>query len=453
MVKLWEQEPVQWRVELLEGEGEVLAQRMGDQPRQLCISIGRRERLSTELLRRAAAKAVQTVCGFGAECALLDAALAVEALGAEGISALVLGAELACYRRERWKAGDKEKTFTVYLTGVEGAEAELTQTAVLAKHIYFARDLVNCPANLLTPVDMAREVTEAAHRVGLETQVLGEDEARSLGMNAFLAVGDSALHAPRLIVLRWRGGRADEPPIALVGKGVCCDTGGYCLKTPGGLKGTRGDMAGGAAVCGAILALAENRIPVNAVAVVPAVENRIAPDSYLPGDVIRSMSGKTIEVGNTDAEGRLILADAVTYAIVKEGAGKVVDIATLTGAVVQALGFTTAGLLTNDDGFCAQLLAAAGRCGEQYWRLPDFEEYRRMIDSTVADLSNVSSDGCGAITAGLFIGAFAQDVPWIHLDIAGTAWVDRPRREYQTPGATGAGTATLYELCRGLAHG
>ena len=204
-------------------------------------------------------------------------------------------------------------------------------------------------------------------------------------------------------------------------------------------------------MCGAILALAENHVPVNAVAVIPAVENRLSPDSFIPGDVIGSMSGKTIEVGNTDAEGRLILADAVTYALEKEGAAKVVDIATLTGAVVQALGFTTAGLLTNNEEVYASLQAAADRCGEQYWRLPTFPEYKKMIESPVADISNMSSDGCGAITAGLFVGAFAGDTPWIHLDIAGTAWVDSPRREYQAKGATGAGVATLYELCKGFA--
>ena len=190
-------------------------------------------------------------------------------------------------------------------------------------------------------------------------------------------------------------------------------------------------------------------MPVNVTAVIPAVENRLAPDSFIPGDVIGSMSGKTIEVGNTDAEGRLILADAVTYAIEKEGAAKVVDIATLTGAVVQMLGFTTAGLMTNNDSFYEEFQAAAGRCGEQYWRMPDFPEYKKMIESPVADISNVSSDGCGSITAGLFVGAFAGDTPWIHLDIAGTAWVDSPRREYQAKGATGAGVLALYELCKG----
>lgn len=453
MVKLWKQEQAQWQVELRPGEGRALTQRMGKEPCQLLVSLGNGEQVTAELLRRAAAKAVKTIRGLGGQSALLGAGPAVEALGAEGVAALALGGELACYRPECWKAEEKKESFALFLSGAEGQENGLAEASVLARNICFVRDLVNCPANLLTPADMARRMAEAAARTGVEAQVLDRDEIHALGMEALLAVGDSALHPPRLIVLRWRGGGKEEAPIALVGKGVCCDTGGYCLKTAAGLKATRGDMAGGAAVCGAVLALAENRIPVNAVAVIPAVENRISPDSCLPGDVIRSMSGMTIEVGNTDAEGRLILADAVTYAIVKEGAGKVVDIATLTGAVVQALGFTTAGLLTNNDEFCARFQAAANRCGEQYWRLPDFEEYRRMIDSQVADLSNISNDGCGAITAGLFVGAFAQDVPWLHLDIAGTAWADRPRREYQTAGATGAGTAALYELCRGLSHG
>lgn len=270
-------------------------------------------------------------------------------------------------------------------------------------------------------------------------------------MEAFLTVGNSALHPPRLIVLRYRGG-GDEDPICLVGKGVTCDTGGYCLKAASSMKGIKGDMAGAAAVWGAVLALAANHVPVNVTAVIPSVENRISPDSYIPGDIIASMSGKTIEVGNTDAEGRLILADGVTYAIREEHAARIVDIATLTGAVVGMFGFTTAGYLSNNEGFSDAFQAAYHRSGEQYWPLPTFPEYRKMIESPLADLSNTSSDGCGTITAGLFIGAFAEDKPWIHIDIAGTAWVDSPRFEYQTKGATGAGVTTLYELCKGYAQ-
>lgn len=443
MIKLWNQEDAAWRLELQSGGEDALSLRMGENPRQLLVALG--SDVTPELLRRAAAKAVKTAREYGAETAVLEAP---GPLSREQLTAMALGASLAEYRQECWKER-KDKPFTLYLAGGEDGEAALAEASVLAKAVCFARDLVNCPANKLTPMDMAQKMTEAAQKRGVETLVLDEEQAKALGMEAFLTVGTSATHPARLIVLRYKGGKPEDAPIALVGKGVTCDTGGYCLKTPAGLKGTRGDMAGGAAVCGAVLALAENHVPVNVTAVIPAVENRLAPDSFIPGDVIGSMSGKTIEVGNTDAEGRLILADAVTYAIEKEGAAKVVDIATLTGAVVQMLGFTTAGLMTNNDSFYEEFQAAAGRCGEQYWRMPDFPEYKKMIESPVADISNVSSDGCGSITAGLFVGAFAGDTPWIHLDIAGTAWVDSPRREYQAKGATGAGVLALYELCKG----
>lgn len=452
MVKIWNQEAADWRLELeLGGEGDALSLHTDGEGRVLVSGLGKEP--SAETARRAAAKMVKAIRELGARSAVLDAAPVVQAFGADGLAALAQGAELVCYRQEIWKA-EEGKPFTLYVTGADGVDAEavLREADTVTRAVCFARDLTNRPGNLLTPELMAQAVKEAAEPLGAEVQILTETDTRALGMGAFHAVGDSAAHPPRLIVLRWKGDAAGAAPIALVGKGVCFDTGGYNLKTTAGLKTMRADMAGGAAVCGAVLALAENRVPVNVTAVVPAVENRISPDSVLPGDVVRSMSGKTIQINNTDAEGRLVLADAITYAIEKEHAAKVVDIATLTGACVQALGFTVAGLVSNDDEFCGELLNAAGRAGEQYWRFPDFPEYRKMIDSPVADLSNQSSDGCGAITAGLFLGAFAESVPWVHMDIAGTAWVDRPRREYQCAGATGAGVATLYQLCAGMAE-
>lgn len=282
----------------------------------------------------------------------------------------------------------------------------------------------------------------------METQVLCGEETRALGMEAYHAVGDSAGHPPRLIVLRYRGGAAGQAPLALVGKAVCFDTGGYSLKTAQGMRTMKCDMAGGAAVAGAMLALAKNHVPVNVTAVIPAVENRISPDSFLPGDVIGSMAGKSIEIGSTDAEGRLILADAITYAITKEGAAKVVDIATLTGAIARMLGGVAAGVMANDDGFYDQLQAAAGRSGEKFWRMPNYPEYKKLIESPLADLYNSSNDGCGAIAAGMFLSAFAGDTPWLHLDIAGTAWNSAHGLEYQGKGATGMGVTTLYELCR-----
>ncbi|MDE7261470.1 MAG: leucyl aminopeptidase [Oscillospiraceae bacterium] len=448
MVKLWNQESAQWRIELQAG-GESMSFRMGGEPRQRLVSLG--EQVTGELLRRAAAKAVKTVKEFGGESALVDAAPAVEVLGREGLAALVQGAELAQYQRETWKER-KDKPFALYITGadVDGAQAVVGEANVLAKAVCFARDLTNRPANKLTPDMMAQCMAGAAEKAGVEAQILDENETRALGMEAFHAVGDSSANPPRLIVLRWKGGAPDQAPVALVGKGVCFDSGGYCLKPGRGMEGMTGDMAGGAAVCGAVLALAENKVPVNVTAVVPAVENRISASSYLPSYVIGSMAGKTIEVGNTDAEGRLILVDAITYAIQKEKACKVVDIATLTGAIARMLGGVAAGTMSNNDEFYAALEAAADRSGEKFWRMPSFPEYKKLIETPVADLRN-TSDGAGAIAAGMFIGAFAEDVPWIHLDIAGTGWSHSGGKEYQAKGATGYGVTTLYELCKGMA--
>ena len=449
MVQLWDREPVQWNIQLQEGH-EAMSLRMGDAPRQLVVGLG--ETVTGELLRRAAAKAVKTVRDLGGESAVLDAAPAVECLGAEGLAALAQGAGLAQYERETWKARKEKDPFALYLTGanVENAQAVLSKASVLVKSVCFARDLTNRPANKLTPELLAQAAAEAAQAVGVEVQVLDEKETRALGMEAFHAVGDSSANPPRLIVLRWKGGSLDQAPVALVGKGVCFDSGGYCIKQRAGMESMNSDMAGGAAVCGTILALAENKVPENVTAEIPAVENRISDSSFLPSFVIGSMAGKTIEVGNTDAEGRLILVDAITYAIQKENACKVVDIATLTGAISRMLGGVASGVMANDDAFYADLEAASARSGERFWRMPDFPEYKKLIESPAADLRN-TSDGAGAIAAGLFIGAFAEDVPWIHLDIAGTGRAHSSWKEYQTKGATGVGVMTMYELCKDMA--
>ena len=447
MVKFWNGESVQWRLTpCLDGRTGVMEQ---GEPGQLLLHM--EEKPDAEEVRRSSARAAAQLRTLESSSALLDAAPVVEVLGGEGLAALIQGAELALYRQETWKEKQEDKPFTLYLTGTEGADAGkvLEETAALDRWICFARDLTNRPANKLTPVMLAQAVAQAAEGLPVEVRVLDESETRALGMKAFHAVGDSSDNPPRLIVLRWRGGREEDAPIALVGKGVCFDSGGYSLKTS--MRGMKGDMAGGAAGSAALLALAENRVPVNVTAVSPAVENRISPASFLPDDVIGSMSGKTIEIGSTDAEGRLILADAITYAIEKENACKVVDIATLTGAIARMLGGVAAGVMANDDAFYAALQAAAEHTGEKFWRMPDYPEYKKLIESPVADLYN-SSDGCGAIAAGLFLGAFAGETPWLHLDIAGTGHAGKMSQPYQPKGATGMGVATLYRLCRDMAE-
>lgn len=448
MVQLWAGETSQWRLDLCK-DGKRGSLEMGDEPRRMLVRLG--EKPDAEDLRRAAATAVKQVAALGGASVLLDAAPAVEALGAAGLAALIQGAELALYRQETWKEKrDEKKELTLYVTGTDGTDAAavLAETASLDRWVCFVRDLVNRPANMLTPDMLAGRVTETAEKVGVEVQVLDENETRELGMGAFHAVGDSSATPPRLIVLRWHGGSDEQAPVALVGKGVTFDSGGHSLKSTVGLRGMKGDMAGGAAVCGAIFALAENKVPVNAVAVVPAVENRISPSSFLPDDVIRSMSGKTIEIGSTDAEGRLILADAITYAIEKEKAARVVDIATLTGAMARMLGSVAAGVMSNDDGFHGKLQEAAAISGEKYWRVPNYPEYMQLIESHIADLYN-SSAGCGAIAAGMFLSAFAGETPWIHIDIAGNSGAGKLSPSYcPSKGATGVGVTTLYHLCR-----
>ncbi len=451
MVKIWNGEEVRWHL-TLELDGKAGALEMGGEPRQLLVKLG--EKPSGEDLRRAAAGAALQVRKLGGTSALLDAAPAVERLGGEGLAALIQGFELALYRQEDWKQEQEEKkTPELYLTGTEGEERVVEETAALDRWICFARDLINRPGNKLTPVMLAQAVARAAEGLPVEVRVLDEKETRALGMEAFHAVGDSSVNPPRLIILRYRGGREGDAPIGLVGKGVCFDSGGYSLKNVAGLRGMKGDMAGGAAVCGAILALAENRAPVNVTAVIPAVENRISPASFLPDDVIGSLSGKTIEIGSTDAEGRLILADAITYAIQEEKVCKVVDIATLTGAMAHMLGGVNTGVMANDDSFYASLQAAAAHTGEKFWRVPNDPEYKQLIESPVADLYNSSRNGCDAIAAGMFLSAFAGETPWLHLDIAGTGHSGKLSQPCQPRGATGVGVATLYRLCRDLPAG
>lgn len=326
-------------------------------------------------------------------------------------------------------------------------ESVVRRMEAVAEGICFARDMVNMPGNKLRPEDFASEVTAFAEKAGAETEVIAEQELRRLGFKALLGVGESSAYPPCMVILRYRGNPDDQRITGLVGKGVTCDTGGYCLKPGDSMLGIKGDMAGGAAVAGAVYALAKNRIKTNVTAVIPMCENRISSGSLLPGDVIDSYAGKTIEIVNTDAEGRLILADAVACAVRDEGVAEVLDIATLTGAVVNMLGFSIGGAICDNDKFYERFEAAVICSGERYLRLPFYSEHEKMIESRIADIRNLGEKFCGTITAGLFIRAFAEKRPWLHLDIAGTAWVDTPVFAFQSKGATGAGVTSIYQLC------
>lgn len=307
---------------------------------------------------------------------------------------------------------------------------------------------MNTPGNHLRPMDFARKITDYVSDCGVETEMLVYGQLRTLHMEALYGVGGSSEYPPCLLILRYKGDPGSKEIYGLIGKGITCDTGGYCLKESSSMAGIKGDMAGAAAVTAAVHAAAVRKLKVNITACLPLSENRISQSALLPGDVITGYSGKTIEVLNTDAEGRLVLSDAVSYGIRKEGITKVLDIATLTGAVGQMLGNTIGGTMSDDDSFYQLFERAQSWSAERYLRLPYGKEHEKMIDSDVADVKNVGGGCCGTITAGLFIRRFCEGKPWIHMDIAGTAWCGTPTYAFESKGATGAGVTTLYYLMK-----
>lgn len=423
----------------------------------LLVGLGKKK-LDRMKVKEAGAKAVAECRAKKFASVSLDISLLVQEQGIEAVRDVVEGACLSTYHLPCFGEKEEELAETpglkLHLTGVakeqqKQAEQLAEEASVLAEGVMFARDLVNLPGNHLRPQDFARQITGRMNGLPVECVCYERNQLKEMGMEGLLAVGDSSEFPPCLLVLRYQGAADSRQTIGLVGKGVTCDTGGYCLKAAGSMLGIKGDMAGGAAVAGAVYALAKQQVAVNATAVIPMCENRISSGSFLPGDVISSYAGKTIEVGNTDAEGRLILADAVAYAVKDEKVTKLLDIATLTGAVATMLGFSVAGVLCDEEEWYQQFERAYQASGERYLRVPFYDEHEKMIESDLADVRNMSKDGCGTITAGLFIRRFAEERPWLHLDIAGTAWVDSPVFAFQAKGATGAGVTTIYQLCRG----
>ncbi len=358
-----------------------------------------------------------------------------------------------------------EYKFDKYLSDSKGPSLEAVHLSVKAKstrhinrgilegRIYaeatiLARDLVNEPANVIYPETLADVAKKAALQFGFSIDVFGMDKVKRLKMDAFMAVAKGSKQEPRLILMSYLGNPDPKAKtIGLIGKGLTYDSGGYCIKTPQGMVNMKNDMAGAAAVIGAFTAIATLKLKVNVLGVIAACENMISGASYHTGDVIRSMSGKTIEVINTDAEGRLTLVDAIHYAISREKVSSIIDIATLTGAAVGALGNQITTVLTNDEKMLTKLQMASDFTGEKIWQLPTHEPYLELIKSQIADLKNSGGPLAGAITAGLFIREFVGNKPWLHLDIAGTALKDKASG-INAYGATGVGVRLLIQLLR-----
>jgi len=310
----------------------------------------------------------------------------------------------------------------------------------------FARNLVNTPGNKMTPTVMAAYAVELAKRHGMDYEVLERADMERLGMGGLLAVAQGSPEPPKMIVLKYQGDESAAETLGFVGKGITFDTGGISIKPAASMDDMKMDMGGGAAVLGAMEAIGRLRPKVNVIAVVPCTENMPSGTAYKPGDVIHTMSGKTIEVLNTDAEGRIVLADGLTYAR-KLGATRLVDLATLTGAVLVALGKEATAAMTNDDSFLQDFMKSAKTAGERVWELPTYDEYFELIRSDIADVKNTGGRHAGTITAGLFLREFAEDTPWIHLDIAGTAWLEKGTNTMEK-GATGVMVRSLVQLAK-----
>lgn len=369
-------------------------------------------------------------------------------LSSNYIGVLVEGMLLGNYEFNKYKTKQKEDQIdTVTIFTNEYKQEDIEKAELMAKATIIARDLVNEPANVIYPETLANEVINLGQQYGFEVEVYEEEKIRKFEMDAFLAVSRGSVNKPRFIVMRYFGNKGNEEILGLVGKGLTYDSGGYSIKPTDSMMDMKTDMAGAASVIGAMCAISKDKLNKNVIAVVAACENAISGDAYKPGDIINSMGKKTIEVVNTDAEGRLTLADAVYYIINNEKATKVVDIATLTGAAVVALGSIATAIITNNDDFYKELDDAACMSGEKIWRMPTFDEYKKLIKGNEADLKNSGGREGGCITAGLFVGEFAGETPWIHMDIAGSS-VSNKSQGYKVKGATGEAVRTLYYLAK-----
>ncbi len=434
--------------------------------RLLIMGLGRRKDFSLDRIRSIAANSARYARRINVrEMAIHDFShLSVDPK--DCAAALVEGVILGMYRFDKYKSKKKnaEKLLQKIkiVAGSEDAVPALEKSAhtgkTLADTTNFVRDLVNEPGNYMTPIIFAEQATEVANKHGMEIKVLGPDELKAEGMGLHLAVAQGSAEPPRLVIMKYEGNPGGKT-IGIVGKGITFDTGGYDLKPSQAMLRMYGDMAGAAATLGALKAIAMEKLPVNVVALMPLAENMVSSNAYRPSDILTSMAGKTVEMMNTDAEGRLVMADSLTYIQKYYNPDVLIDIATLTGAVIIALGRTVSGVLTNDDDLYNRLYNAGEYTGERVWRLPLYEEFRSQLVSDVADIESVGGRSAGTITAAIFLKEFVDaDRPWAHIDIAGTSMMEEEIARYvKNPylpkeGGTGTGTRLLYHFAESFAN-
>lgn len=424
--------------------------------RLLLVGLGKRKPLTPAEVRNLASQVTDYLVKRHIHRCLIDSCALVLSGKEEGlvVQALAEGVLLAGYCFDQYRQKDVNEKLPLQVAdllissthGKKCAEKAVNTAEALVAGICRARDLVNQPGNQKSPAYLAETARNIADDYGLGCSILGRDELEKEGFGALLAVAQGSERQPCLITLEYRGGGQDQNPIALVGKGVVFDAGGISLKPSEKMDEMKMDMAGGAAVLGAMQVVAALKLPVNLLGVVPAVENLPSGSAYRPGDIVTSLAGKTIEVLNTDAEGRLILADALTWAQ-RYNPRVVIDIATLTGACIIALGHHASAVLGNHEGLIRALLKAGEGCGDRLWQLPLWDEYNAQIKGDFADIKNTGGRPAGTITAAAFLKQFAEKCPWAHLDIASTAWAEKSSPG--TPkGGTGVGVRLLFEYLR-----
>lgn len=432
------------------GDLAILHRPGGVKARRLAlIGAGKTERFDEAALRRAAGTAVRSLKSKSLQdlCFVVPDSHA----SASFVQAAVEGAILGDYEPDQLKTdpkkGDKRlQTFTVLVPALnDDLKAGCERGRIIAEAQNFARDLVNEPANLQTPQTLSESARKMAADVGLSVEVLDEAAMRELGMGSLLGVSQGSDNPATLTILRYvPEAPASDDHLALVGKAVTFDSGGISIKPAEGMEKMKYDMGGGASVIGAMRAIAQLKPKVRVTAFVPSVENMVSGRAQRPGDVVKTLNGKTVEVLNTDAEGRMILIDAITYAI-RQGATHLVDAATLTGAIVVALGHVHVGLFSNNDDLYARMQAAGKLAGDRMWRMPLDDDYKDYLKSAFADLPNIGGRWGGAVTAAKFLEEFVEGKPWVHLDIAGTAWLDEGK-PFLAKGPTGVPVRTFVNL-------
>ncbi len=424
--------------------------------RILVVGLGKKGELTLNKVRSAVAEACRYLRGKNvATVATVALGAGVNRIGAEAAAqAVTEGALLGLYAFRRHITKQENhfgeiKELRIAGRGRPSLDRAVARGRIVAEAANRARDMVNEPSNFMTPSDMAETARKLAAEFGLEIEVFDKARIEELGMGGLLGVSRGSQQPPRFIILSYKGRGPDGVDMALVGKGITFDSGGIDIKPSEGMHEMKGDMAGGASVMNALTALAGLKPKINVTALVPATENLPSGSAMKPGDIISALNGKTIEVLNTDAEGRLILADALSYAK-KIGAKAIVDVATLTGACHVALGDVCSGAFTNDQRLADKLIAAGRDTGELLWQLPMYDEYKEQLKSDIADIKNIGGRYGGAITAAKFLAEFIDGTPWVHLDIAGTYYTDK-EKGYLVKGGTGVPVRTLVEFVMKMA--